>query len=134
MPFSVRITEQRRRRGRRAGIDARKLVEVQAKAVVQYLGDSLVNGYRPADGEARPRKGDGKPLGYRTGVLARGLRIVDQGQTRARASVRIEPPLDTGRRIFVSKNPDVITLDGLVDEVRLEAVDDYLRQLEEIEP
>lgn len=127
MPSRVRITAPRRQRAAER-LDASALVKAQADAVITYLGESIRNGYVAATGEARPRKPDGKPVGFATGELANGLRATKLLKNRRRATITIEAPHDPGRRIFVATNPDFITLDGIVDEVRREAVDNYLAE------
>lgn len=130
MPFRVTITAPRRKRRARQP-DASELVRRQAEAVRDYLRDSLINGYVPATGEARPRKADGKPRGYDTGKLAKGLRITGEHKGRRKASIRIEPPADPGRQAYVAKHDDIITLDGIVDDVRREAVAEYLAEIDQ---
>ena len=120
MPTRVTVTVKNKRKGP----DARELVQVMAKAAADYLGESLVNGYRPADGEARPRKGDGKPLGLDTGYLSRTIKPEAVHTTRAKASVRIRGPVS--RQIFLAKNPDVLTLDGIVADEMDHAAREYL--------
>jgi hypothetical protein len=125
MAISVRITSKKKR-GR---LDARELVTRMATAARDYLSESLINGYRPADGAARDRKPDGKPMGFDTGELARGLRLVDAHKTRNRATVRIVGP--ESRNPFLAKHDDVITLNGIAADEMDRAVADYL---EEIDP
>lgn len=125
--LSVRIVATRQGRGKRR-LDAREVVDVMAHAAWMYLSESIINGYRPADGAARPRKGDGKPFAFNTGHLANSLRIVDQHQTRKRASVRIAGPSD--RDPFLVKHDDILTLDGLVADEMRRAVDDYITEIE----
>lgn len=129
MPGNTSVRIQRDRRGRGKQLDAREVVMRQAEAAVEYLRESIINGYEPATGAARPRKPDGKPFAYDTGELADGLRIVDQHQTRKRASVRIVGP--ASRDPFLAKHSDILTLDGIVGDEMRRAVDDYL---EEIDP
>lgn len=132
MAFSVKLTVKKRR-----GIDPRELVRRRAAAVIGYLRESLINGYRPADGEARPRKADGKPLGFDTGRLARGLRMSSLQSTRTRASVRIMPPASrsmlaepTGEDglSFLARH-QILTVDGLARELLDEATADYLKEI-----
>lgn len=123
---TVRITKQKRRGDK---LDAAKAVEVMAEAARAYLSESIVNGYRPADGAARPRKGDGKPFAFDTGTLARGLRVTKTHSTRKRAQVRIVGP--ESRDEFLVKHDDILTLDGIVaDEMRI-ALDDYLESIDQ---
>ena len=123
MPMKVTVTVKRKRKGP----DARELVTVMADAAASYLGESLVNGYRPADGAARPRKGDGKPLGYDTGLLSRAIKPQTLHNTRARARVQIRGP--ESRRHFLEGHEDVITLDGIVSDEMDAAADEYLKGL-----
>lgn len=114
------------------------LAKRQAEALVVWLRDCLVNGYDPETGEARPRKGDGKPLGYDTGKLARGLRAVSAGATRASARYRVtvspdramleEARPELGGLSFIEKH-NIITTQGRAAEPIAEATEDYMRSL-----
>lgn len=126
--LSVRIQADRRGRGKRR-LDARELVDRMAHAAWLYLSESIINGYRPADGAARPRKANGKPFAFDSGHLANSLRIIDQHQTRKRASIRIAGPAD--RDPFLAKHDDILTLDGIVADEMRQAVDEYIEELDQ---
>lgn len=119
---SVRVTKKR------SGINTRELAQVQAEAARDYLQESLVNGYRPADGAARPRKGDGKPLGFDTGVLSRSLRVQPVHTTRNRSVVKITAPNKYVH--FLRKQDDVLVLDGIVKDEMDFAAREYLESQE----
>jgi hypothetical protein len=133
--MSYRIVEVKRTRELPvAAVLARK----QGDAVIEWLEFALEAGYHPATGEARPRKPDGKPLGYRTGTLARGLRLVGAGASRASASFRIVPPpsramldedrSELGGMSFLDRH-EIITTRGRAAEPIAEATADYMRSL-----
>jgi hypothetical protein len=134
MPVTIKVVAERRP----AVPNASALAKLQATKVRNYLAESLVNGYMPATGEARPRKGDGKPLGLDTGKLARGLRVVGAGSTRTTAAFGIEPSADRkmltdvrvelGGMSFIDRH-QIITLDGIVQELIAEGTDEYMRSL-----
>jgi hypothetical protein len=134
MPVTIKVVVERRP----AVPNASALAKAQATAVKNYLAQSLVNGYMPATGEARERKGDGKPLGFDTGKLARGLRVVSAGSTRTSAAFAIEPSAD--RKMLTEVRPElggmsfierhqIITLEGIVQELIAEGTDEYMRSL-----
>lgn len=134
MSYSVKVIAPRTP----AVPNATALARAQGNAVIGYLRDSLVNGYVPATGDARERKGDGKPLGYDTGKLARGLRLVSAGSTRTQAAFRITVSADRsmleearpeyGGQSFIERY-QIITLDGIVQELIEEGTADYMRSL-----
>jgi hypothetical protein len=129
MPIKVRLVS-RQKRGR---VDAAELVTRRAEALRDHLGRALEIGISPIDGSARPRKPDGKPIGYRTGRLARGLRLGRIRRSRRRASVEVltprGPPTDEFRDAWVSKHDDVMTTEGLAGVSMREATADYLEEL-----
>lgn len=132
--MSVRIVEVGRR-GLPPTVAAAVLARAQGDALIKHLEFSLVAGYDPATMDARPRKGDGKPLGYDTGKLAAGLRLVSAGSTRTSARFEIKPPpsrsmLDDvrpelGGRSFLDRY-GIITTEGKAAEVIAEATDEYM--------
>jgi hypothetical protein len=111
------------------------LARAQAQAAADHLRDALTNGYYPDTMEARPRKGDGKPQGYDTGKLARGLRVKSAGSSRESAAYAIEPGadrkmlteprLELGGLSFVERYR-IFSLDGVVQEVLDEAAAKYM--------
>jgi hypothetical protein len=134
MSYSVKVIAPRKP----ATPNASALARAQGDAVIGYLRDSLVNGYVPATGEARPRKGDGKPLGFDTGKTARGLRLVSAGSTRDHAAFRITVSAD--RAMLEQARPEfggmsfieryqIITLEGRVQELIEEGTAEYMRSL-----
>lgn len=134
MSYAVKVTVQRRPEIPNASA----LAKAQGGKVIGYLRDSLINGYKPATGEARERKRDGKPLGYDDGKLANGLRLESAGSTRTHAAFKIRPPAsrsmleearpEYGGLSFIEKH-EIITLDGIVQELIEEATADYMRTL-----
>jgi hypothetical protein len=128
MAFKLRF-QRKKRRGR---LDAEGLVLAQAEAVRDHLSTSLLDGVSPVDGSARPRKGDGKPLGVRTGRLARKLRIGHVRKSRHRASVEIRPPrgqpADEFRESFVAEHDDILTTEGQAGRVLAQATLDYIKE------
>ncbi len=134
MPVTIRVVVERRPELPNAAA----LAKAQSTAARDYLAQSLINGYDPATGEARERKGDGKPRGYDSGRLARGLRVRSAGSTRTMAAYAIEPGAD--RQMLTELRPEyggmsfiekfgVITLDGIVQELIAEGTDTYMRSL-----
>ncbi len=134
MPVTIKVIVERRP----AIPNPSALAKAQATAVRNYLAQSLVNGYDPATGDARERKGDGKPRAYDTGKLARGLRVRSAGSTRTAAAYAIEPGAD--RKMLTEARPEygglsfiekygIITLDGIVQELIAEGTDEYMRSL-----
>lgn len=105
-------------------LDARELARAEADAVAAHLRDSLADGVSPVDGSARPRKGDGKPLGVNTGLLSRNIKVLDVRGTEQRATATIVTP--NSRYPFLDKHTDILTLEGRADEVRREAANKYL--------
>lgn len=113
------------------------LARAQALAARDHLAFALTAGYEPDTMEARPRKGNGKPLGYDTGRLARGMRVRSAGATRLAAAYSIEPGSDRamltearaeyGGLSFVERY-NIITLDGVVQDVMSEAAAEYMRE------
>lgn len=133
--MSYRVVEvQRTREVPVAAVLARK----QGDALVKWLRDSLINGYDPETGDVRPRKGDGKPLGFDTGRLARGLRLVSAGSTRtsAKFEVRVSPDrvmleevrVELGGMSFIERH-NIITTQGRAAEPIAEATEEYMRSL-----
>lgn len=129
MGYSAKLTVKRRR-GR---IDAATLVRAQAGRVLPYLRQALRDGFVPEDGSARPRKGDGKPLGFDDGVLANGLYAAPVHTTRHRASIEIRVP--SARRMLTEPRADgqsfiarhkILTADGRVGELINDATREYL--------
>ncbi len=134
MPYTVKVIAPRRP----AAPNASALAKAQATAARDHLSAALVNGYVPDTMEARPRKGDGKPLGYDTGKLARGLRVRSAGATRTASAYAIEPGAD--RKMLTEARPEyggmsfierfkINTLDGVVQDVIEEATAEYMRSL-----
>jgi hypothetical protein len=133
--MSYRIVEVRRTREQPvAAVLARK----QGEALIKWLSFALTAGYHPETGEARPRKGDGKPLGYRTGALAKGLRLVSVGSDRTSARFKVMPPAsrsmldedrgEYGGLSFIDRH-DIITTRGRAAEPIAEATAEYMRSL-----
>jgi hypothetical protein len=134
--MSVRIVEVGRR-GLPTPVAA-PLARKQGEAVIKHLEFCLEAGYHPETMEARPRKGDGKPLGFDTGKLAHGLRLVSAGSTRTSARFQIKPPpsrhmLDDARpelggMSFIDRHT-IITTEGKAAEAIAEATDEYMKGL-----
>lgn len=134
MSYSVKVIAPRRP----DVPNASALAKAQATVVRDYLEQSLINGYKPATGEARERKPNGKPLGYDTGKLARGLRVRSAGATRTSSAYTIEPGPDRkmltepraelGGMSFIERH-EIITLDGIVQELIEEGTAEYMRSL-----
>jgi hypothetical protein len=121
MPYQVKVVVK----NRRGLVDSRAFVEVQAKAAADYLSQSLVDGIRPEDGEPRPRKGDGKPLGFDTGLLARSIAKPKRVYTtRKRSQVMIRGA--SSRAHFVQKQGDVLTLAGIVKDKMDQALREHM--------
>lgn len=107
-------------------LDARELVQAEADAVAEHLRRSLVEGVSPVDGSARPRKANGKPQGFETGTLARGIQVTKVTGSQEKATATITTP--SSRHPFLDRHTDILTLEGRADEVRREAADKYLRE------
>ncbi len=133
--MSYRIVEVKRTRALPV---ASVLARAQGDALIEWLEFALEAGYHPATGEARPRKGDGKPLGYRTGTLARGLRLQSAGSTKDSARFKVMPPpsrsmldetrAELGGMSFLDRY-EIITTRGRAAEPIAEATDIYMRSL-----
>lgn len=134
MPVTVKVIVERRP----VLPNASAMAKAMATAVRNHLSAALINGYMPDTMEARPRKGDGKPQGYDTGRLAKGLRVRSAGSTRTTAAYAIEPGAD--RKMLTEARPElggmsfierhkIITLDGVVQDVLEEGADEYMRSL-----
>lgn len=131
MAIKVRLAS-RRKRGR---IDATELVTRRAEALKAHLSQSILDGVSPVDGSPRPRKGDGKPLHFRTGRLGRKLRLGRLRKSRARAQISIllphGQPTDEFRVTHVEKHDDVMTAAGRGQAVMAEATTEYIEELQE---
>jgi hypothetical protein len=133
--MSYRIVEVKRTRALPV---AAVLARAQGDALIEWLEFALEAGYHPATGEARPRKGDGKPLGFRTGTLARGLRLQSAGSTKDSARFKVVPPAsrsmldedraELGGMSFLGRH-EIITTRGRAAEPIAEATDIYMRSL-----
>jgi hypothetical protein len=134
MPVTVKIVVERRP----AVSNPSALAKAQATAVRDHSSQALINGYVPDTMEARERKSNGKPLGYDTGKLARGLRVRSAGATRTSSAFAVEPGPD--RKMLTEARPElggmsfierhkILTLEGVVQDVIAEATDAYMRSL-----
>lgn len=118
---------------------AAPLARLQGERVIEFLRESIEGGFDPVDGTDRERKADGKPRGYDTGALARGLRLRSAGSSRTFARFEIVPP--TSRSMLDEPRGDdgvsfidrhrLISIEGRAAELIEEATDDYMRALEE---
>lgn len=134
MSYSVRIEVPRKR----PTLNASALAKAQATAARDWHRESLIGGWSPVDGSDRPRKGDQNPLGYDTGTLARGLRVVAVESSRERAAFAIEPPssrrdltkpkLELGGMSFLERH-DILSLDGRTADVIDEATEAYFTSI-----
>ena len=121
-------------------LDAAILVDRMTRALLSHHRESLLSGQRP-DG-----KGPMKPLsqqalnapgrqsehrGYRTGVLADGLRRTKIEGDRTQANSRIVPP--TNRNVYVANElqngVSILTLAGKAGEVAREAAGEAVAEI-----
>lgn len=121
-------------------VDAGAIVDRVRRRLLEHHRESLLTGQRP-DG-----KGPMKPLsqqalnapnrqsdhrGYRTGVLADGLRATKIEGDRREASCKIQPP--TNRNVYVAnelKNGvSILTLAGKAGEVAREAAGEAVAEI-----
>lgn len=116
--------------------NALDLARFQGERLRDHLRDALEHGYHPATGEPRERKGDGKPLGFDDGVLARGLVVKNIGAAKGKARVRIDPP--ASRRMLLDVRADgqsfierheIITTQGVAGDVIRKATAEYMKAL-----
>lgn len=134
MSYSVRVQVPRPREP----LNASALAKAQATAARDWQREALIGGWSPVDGSDRPRKGNQKPLGYDTGTLARGLRVVAVESSRERAAFAIEPPssrrdlakpkLELGGLSFLERY-QILSLEGRTADVIDEATDAYFADL-----
>jgi hypothetical protein len=107
-------------------LDARQLVARAADAAREELSRALVKGYAPETGAPRPPNAKGRPQGFNTGKLARGLTRSPIKGGKARASATIDPPAD--RADWVARRGDVLVVDGTVAQAIQRAADDYVSE------
>lgn len=130
MSFSARFEIKARRK-----LDARVLVKRIGDAVADHLGDSLIEGVRPDTGAARERKADGKPRGYDTGLLARGIHATAPTGGLANARCTVVVPVSrrmlaesSGGESFISKH-GIFTTEGKAGAVIDAAVSAYIAEV-----
>jgi hypothetical protein len=87
----------------------------------------------PVDGASRPRKPDGKPLGFRSGRLARKLRFgrLKRGRNRAEVTILLPrgQPSDDFRKLFVENQGDILVTEGDAKRVLDRATREFLREV-----